>query len=432
MADDSLTVQVDDRRHTLRPGQALTFGRDASCTVRLDATDLGISRTAGRVHHDGSGWQVTNLSRKRTLHLVDAYGFATPLPVAATGWPSSARAVGHPHTTVLVAGQEWTYALVLTPAARPAQPTAPQPVDPRSTRNQVPALTPRQRAVLVAMARGYLRPYPHYDPRPHTYNEIAERLGLTRTQVVRRVERVREQLVAAGVLGLEGEGDARRALCEWLLATRVISPADLDRPAMVPDPAPATEAPAAGPVPPPAPATPPTAASGPVPASGPASASVPAPVPDPRPGAGGTPAAKPAPPPRAALERPETGGPDTRAVTIARQVEAVAEDAAREIAPLLERRLVAYHGPDWLAAVNSRRRRGGHKPGQRLRDFRFCLAVLGHDPATEGWANRACRRAALDLNRLAFDAVHRGTLTVPDLERARKTAARLLANLPAG
>ncbi|WP_212816931.1 sigma factor-like helix-turn-helix DNA-binding protein [Polymorphospora rubra] len=230
-----LNVRIDDQRHTLLPGQALTFGRDASCTVRLDATDLGISRTAGRVYHDG-GWQVTNLSRKRTLHLVDAYGFATPLPVAAAGWPSSSRAVDHPHTTVLVAGQAWTYALVLTPAAAPEQPTVPAPVDPHSTRNQMAALTPRQRAVLVAMARGYLRPYPHYDPRPRTYNEVAERLGLTRTQVVRRVERVREQLVAAGVLGLEGEGDARRPLCEWLLAMRVIGAADLDRPAD-PDPA---------------------------------------------------------------------------------------------------------------------------------------------------------------------------------------------------
>ncbi|MFB6396037.1 hypothetical protein AAFH96_23445, partial [Polymorphospora sp. 2-325] len=144
------------------------------------------------------------------------------------------------------------------------------------------------------------------------------------------------------------------------------------------------------------------------------------------------PAARPAPPPRAAAGRPEAGGPDTRAVTIARQVEAVVEDTARKVAPLLERRLVAYHGPDWLTVVNRRRREAGHKPGRRLRDFRFCLAVLGHDPATQGWANRDCRRAALDLNRLAFDAVHRGTLTVPDLERARKTAARLLANLPAG
>lgn len=41
------------------------------------------------------------------------------------------------------------------------------------------------------------------------------------------MEQVRESLVAAGVQFLEGETDARRALCEWLLATRILTPADL-------------------------------------------------------------------------------------------------------------------------------------------------------------------------------------------------------------
>ncbi|HEY0697633.1 MAG TPA: hypothetical protein VGD43_07465 [Micromonospora sp.] len=225
---DVLTVRVDDREIVLDPGDVLTFGRDRSCTVCLDTADVGISRVAGRIHHDGRAWQVTNLSSKRALHLVDAHGFASPLPVAAEGWPPSERAVDHPHLTVLVAGQLWTYALVLTPQAERVAAPVVAPLDPLTTRTQAPVLTPRQREVLVALAAGYLRPYPHYDPRPRTYNEVAERLGLTRTQVVRRIERVREQLVAAGVLGLEGEIDARRPLCEWLLAMRVVGPADVE------------------------------------------------------------------------------------------------------------------------------------------------------------------------------------------------------------
>ncbi|BCJ67623.1 hypothetical protein [Polymorphospora rubra] len=221
---------------------------------------------------------------------------------------------------------------------------------------------------------------------------------------------------------------------------QVTPPRNRRPPAPPPGPAPRSRprsAPAGNPGPDPhpgparsdAPAPEPAPAAPPGPAYDPRSAAAPAPA-APAPAAPG-PVAPPAPPAQAA-GRAEAGGPDTRAVTIARQVEVVVEDAARRVAPLLERRLVAYHGPDWLEAVNQRRRQAGHKPGRRLRDFRFCLAVLGHDPATQGWANRDCRRAALDLNRLAFDAVHRGTLTVSHLERAQKTAARLLANLPAG
>ena len=95
------------------------------------------------------------------------------------------------------------------------------------TRTQMPSMTDKRREVLVAMAAGYLRPYPYYDPRPATYQQIADRLGLTKSQVVKRIEQVRLDLVASGVLGLEKEVDARRALCEWLLATRAVSRADL-------------------------------------------------------------------------------------------------------------------------------------------------------------------------------------------------------------
>ncbi|HEY0697008.1 MAG TPA: hypothetical protein VGD43_04290 [Micromonospora sp.] len=134
--------------------------------------------------------------------------------------------------------------------------------------------------------------------------------------------------------------------------------------------------------------------------------------------------------PAPAIDVPTGAGTDTRIIAAARQVEAVIENAARRVAPILERRLVAYYGDDWLRAVNLRRRRGGHPAGRRLRDYRFCLAILGHDPATEGWASSQCRRAALDLNRLGSKAVHRATMTVVDLERAKRMAQRLLDSLP--
>ncbi|MGH3939030.1 MAG: hypothetical protein ACRDTG_10435 [Pseudonocardiaceae bacterium] len=171
---------------------------------------------------------MTNLSRKRALHIVDTNGFGVPLPVNALTNGASQRMIDQPVLIILVAGERWTHAIVLRLEHPPAITAAHLPVDPLSTRTQVPRLTDEQREVLVTMARGYLRAYPHYDPRPHTYQEIADLLGLTKAQVTRQVDKVREDLVKAGVPGLEKGTDARRPLCEWLLAMRVIIPVDLD------------------------------------------------------------------------------------------------------------------------------------------------------------------------------------------------------------
>lgn len=224
-----LQVECDGEVRRLSPGQTLTFGRDRGCDICLDAGDVGISRHAGRVSDFGGVWAVTNLSRKRPLHVVDATGFAIPLPVAAADGPPSRRVVDTVPMTVLIAGEAWTYALILRYSAeRDVVEPFSGPDSGLETRTQMPNMTDKRREVLVAMAAGYLRPYPYYDPRPHTYQHIADRLGLTKSQVVKRIEQVRLDLVASGVLGLEKEVDARRALCEWLLATRVLSKSDLD------------------------------------------------------------------------------------------------------------------------------------------------------------------------------------------------------------
>jgi hypothetical protein len=224
----TVEVECDGSVTVLSSGQTLTFGRDAGCDLCLDDKDFGISRLAGRISDIGGVWAVTNLSRKRPLHIVDATGFGIPLPVAFEPGPLSRRVVDSVPTTVLIAGESWTHALILRLAVDPDSPEPlPVPGAGQETRTQLPNLTDKRREVLVAMAAGYLRPYPYYDPRPHTYQHIADRLGLTKSQVVKRIEQVRLDLVHSGVLGLEKEVDARRALCEWLLATRVLSRDDL-------------------------------------------------------------------------------------------------------------------------------------------------------------------------------------------------------------
>ncbi|MDG6106176.1 hypothetical protein Daura_20375 [Dactylosporangium aurantiacum] len=292
---------------------------------------------------------MTNLSNKRVLHVVDTGGIAAPLPVARTGWPVSRRALDQPTMTILVAGEAWTYAVSVEGPPADAGTSTPAPVDPVSTRDVVLHLTDNRREVLVALARGYLRPYPHYDPKPRGYDDVAAQLRLTRTQVTRRVEDIREILVDAGVEGLDSGRDGRRALCEWLLSMRLVTVADLDWLAA------RIQQRDAG-------AAAPTAAGGLSPTQ------------------------------FARL-------PSTR-------VTRAAYAAARTLAPALTARLADAYGPDWLDKVNVSRRSHGLQPATSLEDYRVCLAVLARDPATAGWAPEPVRAAAAALKTLADQAAH--------------------------
>jgi hypothetical protein len=387
----SLLVEVSGRRVELTAGGELTFGRDQTCDVCLDADDLGISRVAGRISHEGEFWIVTNLSRKRALHIVDQTGFAVPLPVAGEGIESR-RAVDQPRMTILIAGDSFTHALLLTPDHLPQPGVVPGlPADPVSTRTQRPHLTDRRREVVVAMAAGYLRPYPRYDPHPRTYQEVADVLGLSKSQVIKRVEDVREELVAAGVCGLQSELDARRTLCEWLLAMRLIAPADLDWLQ------PRIEA-----------------------------ARV-----RPRPPVAGQPNAPKRPADRSHPGDPqiEVGFPTTEHPVID-EITRIAERTARHVGPSLLAQLRRHYGDNWLGGVNANRPPHAQGRRQHLRDYRFCLSVLADDPATRGWVTDDCRRSARDLNRMANLAAHRRTLTPADVERARRHAQRVASSVP--
>lgn len=106
------------------------------------------------------------------------------------------------------------------------------------------------------------------------------------------------------------------------------------------------------------------------------------------------------------------------------EITEAAREVARLVAPALEERLADRYGPHWLNAINQERRAAGAGPGRGLHDHRFCLAVYGHDPATEGWVDESLRRGARDLNTLANKAAHDDRLTPRDLDSARDIAKR--------
>jgi hypothetical protein len=220
-------VNARGNDYTLHPGEVFTFGRLASCTCCLDPLDRGISRIAGALIFEHGTWWVANRSETRALHVVDSVGLSVPLPVARSGWPPSRRAVEPAGVRVLVTGGVWTHELRCVLANPDVQPPVTRSDEAESTKSVTPRITDARKEVLVALVSGYLKPFPRYDPRPLTYAEIADMVNLPRSTVVKRIETVRTQLKEAGVPGLEDD-DARRPLAEWLLAMRLIVPADLD------------------------------------------------------------------------------------------------------------------------------------------------------------------------------------------------------------
>jgi hypothetical protein len=220
-------VTARGKSYTLQPRQVFTFGRLESCTCCLDPLDRGISRIAGALVFDHGTWWIANRSESRALHIVDSVGFSVPLPVSRSGWPPARRAVEPAGLRILVTGSVWTHELRCVPASPQPRSIVQLPDEAESTRTVTPTITDARKEVLVALVSGYLKPFPRYDPRPLSYAEIAEMVNLPRTTVVKRIEMVRTQLKEAGVPGLE-DADARRPLAEWLLAMRLIVPADLD------------------------------------------------------------------------------------------------------------------------------------------------------------------------------------------------------------
>lgn len=218
---DEVVITFAEERRELTPGEVLTFGRAESCSLCLDAADVGISRLAGSVEHEAGTWWVLNRSSVRPLDIVDEIGIRTVLPpgrrLAATG-----------AMTVVVEGSALRHAIEVTTATPPgfgASADGSSDVRPTATADVV--VNPADRLALAALFAGYLEPFPRYDPHPRSYADAASRLGIPRSTLVKRVEYLRTRLSNAGVPNLLGE-NALQHLAEWALSTRILTRDDLE------------------------------------------------------------------------------------------------------------------------------------------------------------------------------------------------------------
>lgn len=218
---DPVVVTFAGERRELTPGDILTFGRAESCSLCLDAADLGISRLAGSVEYEAGTWWLLNRSAVRALEIIDDIGIRTVLPPGRRVAVSGAM-------TVVVEGSALRHAIGVAntgPGAFGASVGTTSDVRPTATSEVV--LNAADRLALVALFAGYLEPFPRYDPHPRSYADAATRLGLPRTTLVKRVEYLRTRLSNAGVPNLLGE-NALQHLAEWALITGVLRREDLD------------------------------------------------------------------------------------------------------------------------------------------------------------------------------------------------------------
>lgn len=213
-------------RWELAPGEVLTFGRASSCTVCLDGDDLGISRLAGSVEHEGGTWWLVNRSTARPVTAADEIGIRS---VVAPG----RRLALAGSITVVVEGSARRHALDVIPERSPDPQTALDEALRKEVFDALPtarldagAVNEQDRLALVALFAGYLETFPRYDPRPRSYADAAAELGWSRTTLVKRVEHLRVRLTGAGVPNLVGEA-ALQQLAEWALTTGVVRRDDL-------------------------------------------------------------------------------------------------------------------------------------------------------------------------------------------------------------
>jgi predicted component of type VI protein secretion system len=75
-----LIVMHESGTWRARPGQVLTFGRGAGCTVPLPAADRGVSRSAGSLVFEQGTWWLRNDSSSSVLYVSGDRGFRVDLP----------------------------------------------------------------------------------------------------------------------------------------------------------------------------------------------------------------------------------------------------------------------------------------------------------------------------------------------------------------
>ena len=230
-----LIVMHESGTWRARPGQILTFGRSAECTIRLPAADRGVSRSAGHLAFDDGAWWLRNDSSASVLYVSGDRGFRVDLPpgmrAPAQQWHAKIRLQGLLDSYTLRlrlpdlddlpepdsgAGQGGTDAAGLTGEHLVT-----------STRRR-PPLNDCDRLILAARFEDYLN-WRHAGPAaPRSAKQTADRIGWQAHTVAKRCENIRDRYARLGVPGLRGPR-ALEELAMLLISTGELAAGDLRR-----------------------------------------------------------------------------------------------------------------------------------------------------------------------------------------------------------
>jgi hypothetical protein len=230
-----LIVMHESGTWRARPGQILTFGRSAGCTITFPAADRGVSRSAGSLAFEHGTWWLRNDSSASVLYLSGDRGFRADLP------PGMRAPVQQWHAKIRLQGMLDCYTLRLRlpdlddvpeqdPGTgqgerTPANPTGEHQVT--STRRR-PPLSGSDRLILAARFEDYLN-WRHTGPvAPRSAKETACRIGWQAHTVAKRCENIRDRYSRLGVPGLRGPR-ALDELAMLLISTGELTADDLRR-----------------------------------------------------------------------------------------------------------------------------------------------------------------------------------------------------------
>jgi hypothetical protein len=229
-----LIVMHETGTWRVRPGQILTFGRGAGCTITLPAADRGVSRSAGSLIFEQGTWWLCNDSSSAVLYVSADRGFRVDLP------PGMRAPVQQWHAKIRLQGALDSYTLRLrlpdlddvpeqglgTGQGRiPASPTGEHLVT--STRSRPPLSVP-DRLILAARFEDYLDWRHTGQAAPRSAKETAERIGWQAHTVAKRCENIRDRYSRLGVPGLRGPR-ALEELAMLLISTGELTADDLRR-----------------------------------------------------------------------------------------------------------------------------------------------------------------------------------------------------------
>ena len=226
-----LIVMHESGTWRVRPGEVVTFGRGAGCTIALPAADRGVSRSAGRLFFARGTWWLRNDSSSSVLYVCGDRGFRVDLP------PGMQAPVQQWHAKIGLQGLLGAYTLRLRlpdlddvpdDDAGPgvaAGPTGEHLVT--STRRR-PRLSGPDRLILAARFEDYLN-WRHTGPAaPRSAKDTAARIGWQPHTVAKRCENIRDRYSRLGVPGLRGPR-ALEELAMLLISTGELTADDLRR-----------------------------------------------------------------------------------------------------------------------------------------------------------------------------------------------------------